>query len=157
MFNLERFIGNNETIQLQFGIGLQYTVVRVFIAAILLGAISRFFQQLGFTGFFVDIPLIILGFFALYAIIEFLTNIYFVTEKKIYRRRGVGFVKVVSAKKDEILDMEISQGLVERFLFRTGTIKLNTAGSPGFEIILPRTESPYQKKKEIYDIWNANV
>lgn len=154
MFDLTRYIGPDESIQLRFGIGLQFIVVRILIAALLLGGISFIFQQLGFTGFFVDIPLIILGFFTLYSVIQYLINIYFITEKKVYRRSGFGFVKVVSAKKDEVLDMEIVQGFTERFLFRTGTIKLNTAGSPGFEVVLPRTEDPYQKKKDIYDIWN---
>lgn len=153
MFNLEKYIGPNETILFRFGLSLRYIVTVVLLAAAFLGAISFYFTSIGATGFFVDIPLVVLGIITLYFVVLFLNTTYFATDQKIYKKVGLGFTKVTAAKKTEIDDLIVVQSFFERVLFDTGTIKFNTPGSAGFEIILPRVAQPFETKQTLYRIW----
>ena len=99
-------------------------------------------------------PLVILVLTILYYTAYWLSTVYFVTTSKIYKRTGLVFAKVTSAKHTEIDDMKVQQGFLEKVLFNTGTIKFNTPGSAGFEIILPRVGEPFNMKKTLYEAWN---
>lgn len=153
MFDLEKYIGPNETILFRFGLSLRYLTVMILLSAIFLGAISFYFNSIGANRLLVDFPLIILGIVTLYLVIAFFSTVYFATDQKIYKRVGVGFTKVSAAKKTEIDDLVILQSFLEKWLFNTGTIKFNTPGSAGFEIVLPRVADPFLTKQTLYRIW----
>ena len=154
MFNLERFIPRDETILFLFGISLRYVVVSVTLWTLFLGGLALYFLELQEESFLAQVLLILLVIIIVLYIIRFLTTAYFLTENKIYKVTGLGFQRVTSAKKSEIDDMKVVQGFLERLLFNTGTIKFNTPGSAGFEIILPRVGDPYETKQNIYDVWD---
>jgi uncharacterized membrane protein YdbT with pleckstrin-like domain len=154
-YNLNRYLASNtERIIYRFGISLRYVVVVISLATAFLGGLSYGLQQLGVGDFLERAPLVILLFIMAYYALYFLTTVYFVTDTKIYKRTGVGFAKVTSAKHTEIDDMKVIQGFLEKVLFNTGTIKFNTPGSAGFEIILPRVGEPFSMKKTLYEAWN---
>jgi len=153
MFNLERYIGPNEEILFRFGISFRYVITLITLSTIGLGSLSAFFQLAGFTGFFNDAPLVLLIFIIIWVVTIYLTTGYFITNEKIYKKIGIGFTKVSSAKKTEIDDLQIIQSLNNRFLFGSGTLKFNTPGSAGFEIILPQVNDPFETKREIYRVW----
>ncbi len=151
--NLQKYITPNETIVFRFGIGLQYVIVSISLWTIFLGGLSYYFRYVGGGDFLVKILLTLLILISFYYLLKYLTTAYFVTDIKIYKRVGVGFVKVTSAKHKEVDDMIVVQGFAEWLLFRTGTLKFNTPGSAGFEIVMPRVESPNTIKKQIYEAW----
>ena len=153
-FNLNRYLSSNsERIIYRFGISLRFVVVVISLWTLFLGGLSYYLQYLGVGDALERAPLVILVFIMLYYFIYFLTTVYFVTDVKIYKRVGVGFAKVTSAKHTEIDDMKVQQGFFENVLFNTGTLKFNTPGSAGFEIILPRVAAPFAMKRVLYDAW----
>ena len=150
---LKKYLGPNEQILYRFGLSLRYILVTIFLWSILLLGLALWFRKLEADLFFVRLPLIILIIICLYYTFLFLSTAYFVTNKKIYKRIGIGFVKLTSAKHNEIDDMVVVQDLFERIFFNTGTLKFNTPGSNGYEIIMPKVEDPYGIKNEIYNSW----
>ncbi|NCP66742.1 PH domain-containing protein [bacterium] len=154
-YNLSRYLASNtERVIYQFGISLRYVITVITLATLLLGGLSYLLQQLEVGDVLERAPLIILALITLYYTLYFLTTVYFVTDQKIYKREGIGFAKVTSAKHTEIDDMKVQQGFLEKVLFNTGTLKFNTPGSAGFEIILPRVGEPFGMKKTLYEAWN---
>ena len=148
---LEKYLDHGETIQLRFGLGARYFGLTLLFWSLLFGGLIYFFQG----NLFFIYPLITLwGLVGIYKMIIFFTTHYFVTNQKIYKKEGLLWQKVVNAKQLEVDDMQVAQGVFERFVFNTGTIKINTAGSTQFEVILTRVQDPYEMKKQITAIWN---
>jgi len=98
-------------------------------------------------------PLLALAAIATYQVLEHHYTDYFVTDKKMYKLFGIGFRKVVSAKKEEIDDLIVIQGLAEKIFFKTGTIKFNTPGSITYEVVFSWVASPFKRQKQIHDLW----
>jgi uncharacterized membrane protein YdbT with pleckstrin-like domain len=154
-FNLNRYLASStERVIYRFGISLRYVLVVIGLATLFLGGLSYFLQQLKVGDVLERIPLVILILVIFYYTLYFLTTVYFVTDSKIYKRVGVGFAQVTSAKHTEIDDMKVQQGFLEKVLFNTGTLKFNTPGSNAFEIILPRVGAPFEMKQTLYEAWN---
>jgi|GEM_PF-1431798 len=153
-FNLNKYLASNtERIIYVFGISLRFIVISISLWTLFLGGLSYGLQQLQVGNALERAPLVILIIIMIYYLLYFLTTVYFVSNAKIYKRTGIGFAKVTSAKHTEIDDMKVQQGFAENVLFDTGTIKFNTPGSAGFEIILPRVGAPFSMKKTLYDAW----
>lgn len=154
-FNLNKYLSSNtERVIYRFGISLRFIIIIISVWTIALGGLSYFLQQLGSGDLLERAPLVVLVFIIFYYVVYWLSTVYFVTDTKIYKRTGVGFAKVTSAKHTEIDDMKVIQGFFENVLFNTGTIKFNTPGSAGFEIILPRVAAPFAMKRTLYEAWN---
>lgn len=154
MPNLDKYIPRDENVIFRFGIGLRYIVVSSLLWSIPLGGLAFFFMRAENDSFFTQILLILLVVIIFGYVIRFASTYYFVTETKIYKVTGLGFRNVTSAQQSEIDDIKIIQGFLERILFNTGTIKFNTPGSGGFEVILPHVEAPYETKQNLYDLWD---
>lgn len=154
-FNLNKYLASStERIIYRFGISLRFIIVSISLWTLFLGGLSYGLQQLQVGGVLERTPLVILVLIIFYYVLYFLTTAYFVTNVKIYKRVGIGFAKVTSAKHTEIDDMKVVQGFLEKVLFNTGTLKFNTPGSAGFEIILPRVAEPFNMKRILYEAWN---
>lgn len=154
-FNLNRYLtSENECVIHQFGISLRFIIITLSLWTMGLGGLSYGLQYLDISNFLERLPLIILMLINVYYVLYFLTTVYFVTNTKIYKRIGIGFMTVTSAKHTEIDDMKIKQSFLERILFNTGTLKFNTLGSDRYEIILPRVGEPFSLKRILYEAWN---
>ncbi len=154
-YNLNKYLASStEKIIYRFGISLRYIIISLTLWTAFLGGLSYGLQQLNVGDVLERAPLVILVLTILYYTAYWLSTVYFVTTSKIYKRTGLGFAKVTSAKHTEIDDMKVQQGFLEKVLFNTGTIKFNTPGSAGFEIILPRVGEPFNMKKTLYEAWN---
>lgn len=154
-FNLNQYLSSNtERIIYRFGISLRFIIVSIGLWTLFLGGLSYGLQQLSVGNLLERVPLVILVLIIFYYVLYFLTTAYFVSNVKIYKRVGVGFAKVTSAKHTEIDDMKVIQGFLEKVFFNTGTLKFNTPGSAGFEIILPRVGDPFNIKRLLYEAWN---
>lgn len=154
-FNLNRYLASsNEQIIYRFGISLRFIIITLSLWTLFLGSLSYGLQYLNVGNVLERLPLVILGLINFYYALYFLTTVYFVSNFKIYKRVGFGFATVTSAKHTEIDDMKVKQDFIEKMLFNTGTLKFNTPGSDGYEIILPRVAQPFDMKKILYDAWN---
>ncbi len=151
---LEQYLASpREKIIYRFGISLRYVLTVISLSAISLGSFSYFFRESDVDVFFQRVPLVLLTVIVVVSVARFLSTHYFVTDQKIYKKVGIGWAKVTSAKHTEIDDMKAQQGFFERFVFNTGTLKFNTPGSAGYEIVLPKVAAPYDIKRKIYEAW----
>ena len=117
IFNPEKYLASpRERLIYTFGLSLQYIVVVITLWTLFLGGVSYGLQLLEVGDFLERAPLVILVLIIFYYVLYYLTTIYFDSDTKIYKRVGVGFVKVTSAKHTEIDDMKVKQGFLEKIL-----------------------------------------
>jgi uncharacterized membrane protein YdbT with pleckstrin-like domain len=148
---LSDYIGPNETIQLSFRKGLWYTFLKILVTGAIFGSLAWFYRE---NIFFWAPVAFIGGFIILLIVLDYWAVVYFITEKKIYKKTGFLARKVVSAKKEEISNMKTRQGVADRFLFFVGDIEFWTETIGENLIILQRVQSPYTKEKQIQTIWS---
>ena len=74
---------------------------------------------------------------------------YVSTDKKIYKKTGLIWSKVIEIDKRSITDIGVEESLLEKILYKTGSLKLNTAGSDKVEAILVRVANPRKRKDKI--------
>lgn len=146
---LERYIGPNETIRLSFRIAFQFVLFQILSVIVVFGVIIYFFQDTFFDRVFATLAVCIIAF----QLLVYYSTRYFATETSIYKKTGILWRKVVTARKKEVTDIQVQQSFAERFIFRTGMIGFNTSGSPTVEIHLPRVGSPWLCKKKILALW----
>lgn len=149
--NLEKHVGYNESIKLKFGISPFCLVIKLIVWCVFLGWLSYFYWG---NPFFAYPPLVILGLIIFYELAIFFTTHYFVTELRVYKKNGILWKKIMDAKKEEITDISVRRSFWDKFLFFTGTLEINTAGSDVIEIILAKVHCPYAMKKEISRVWS---
>ncbi|MCF7905589.1 PH domain-containing protein [Candidatus Gracilibacteria bacterium] len=90
----------------------------------------------------------------LYYTLVFFATRYFVTEKKIYKRTGIFWTKVISIKQEEIENMEANQPFLAGKFFNMGTLIFSTAGTSAFQIELKNVHDPFRRRKQIEAVWN---
>lgn len=74
-------------------------------------------------------------------------NIYGFSNKRILIHRGWLNTKLTSIDYGKITDATIHQPFIERILYNTGSLYINTAGTAEPEIVLNRIEKPYLVKR----------
>jgi membrane protein YdbS with pleckstrin-like domain len=150
--SLEKYLEHNEKIIFKFKISLRYLAIHLIFWALNLFAIIYVISEIKT---FIYAGLLIYWFILFYYLWQYFFIDYFVTEKHIYCKKGLFWIKVISAKQEEIQDIQIKQGPIELMLYKTGTLKFNTSGSTFFEVILPKVGSPFEVRKKITKIWNS--
>ena len=149
--NLTKFIHPGEKTLFRFGIGPVFYVWQVVVCGALFGWLGWFFKDNAFFW----VPIAIAGSLTVLRFtLNFLFTHYFITENRIYRKTGFLFRKVIEVEREEIVDIRSGQGILERFIFFTGTLEFNTEGSSEIELNLTRVQRPYEKKRKIQSIWS---
>ncbi len=146
---LSDYIGAGETIKLRFGTSIQYFVFQILMTAAIFSAMAWLLRPIFYFMW------IIIGagaIFVLHRAFVFFTTRYFVTEKKIYKKIGIFWTKVLSSKKEEIEHIEIRQGFADKFFFRMGSIIFKTA-TVDTQIDLKNVADPFQRRKQIETVW----
>jgi membrane protein YdbS with pleckstrin-like domain len=150
MSSLHNYIGYGETIRLRFKISFRYITILSLFWIVLFGVSLYYFSQ---NPILVYLLGICLGLILTYILVIYWTTDYFVTEKKIYRKTGFLWTKVIGAGREDVSDFIVQQSILDRWIYRTGSIQINTAGSPQIEIILSKVADPHATKKRISQIW----
>ena len=71
---------------------------------------------------------------------------FILTTRRVILREGFFNIKIASALYDKITHISVDQGPMDRFVYRHGTVTIDTAGSTGDEIILKYVEEPIEFK-----------
>lgn len=144
-----RFLLPDERLIHAFGVGGSYVFVFwvmplifiVFVAGVVgvasnpaLGALFL----IAAAGFLM--PILYLLFFIHYA----------VTSKRVLFREGVLQKRYVTIDMQSITDISVRESFFERLLTHTGTIGINTAGSPGIELRYKHVKHPFQFREDVY-------
>jgi len=77
------------------------------------------------------------------------SNAYAFTNKRVLIHRGWLNTGVISIDYDKITDIMVIEPFIERILFKTGALKVNTAGTGSHEVVLWYISEPYEIKKKL--------
>jgi len=80
------------------------------------------------------------------------SNQFVLTDKRFLAKRGWLNVNLTSIPYSKITDISASQTFWEKNLFDCGKILVDTAGSPGPELVLEKIEDPFLIKAKIDEI-----
>jgi membrane protein YdbS with pleckstrin-like domain len=160
---VEKLLSSNEEIRYQFSFGEWYLKIKKIIA-ISFGSVLLLSAGLLINHFFkVDIIILILiiGVLLVLLIIVSLiyfdwylkrANIYLITNKRIIIHKGWLFTYLKSIDFQQITDIKVIQSFIDKIIFKTGTLKINTAGTQDYEIALSCVENPHKIKTIIIEV-----
>ncbi|HLD25943.1 MAG TPA: PH domain-containing protein [Candidatus Andersenbacteria bacterium] len=143
-----RFLLPDEQLIHAFGVGGAYVFVfwiAPMLATLLLGGVVGIANILLGSMFLIAtagflLPILYLLFFIHYA----------VTNKRVVVREGVLQKRYITVDMKSITDISVRESFLERLLTHTGTIGINTAGSPGIELRLKHVRHPFQFREDVY-------
>lgn len=144
----QRFLLPNEQLLHAFGVSGAYIFVfwgvplLALLGAALAGAASSVpaaaLLVIGALGLLM--PILYLLFFIHYAI----------TDRRVLAREGVLHKHFVTVELRSITDVTVRESLLERLFTKTGTIGVNTAGSPQIELFYHHVSRPHQLRQDVY-------
>ena len=155
----------NETVREEFTVANSYTTAQVIVAilvpvifyglylgALQIGILNGFEESFRAVAqsVFVFVGLVLGLYLVLSAIYLRLARHYFVTNERIIQVIGWLAQSSISIEYASITDMTVNQDVFERFLITSGTLNIDTAGSPSDEIMLHHIAKPYQLRDEIF-------
>lgn len=165
---LEKVLGPNEEIKYQFSLGERYLkikkVLTISLGTLLLmiiGALISFTFEISA----IIVVLIMIGLLALLVLFSFLyfgwylriANVYIFTNRRIVIHKGWLSTRLVSVNFRQITDIKVIQLFVDKVIYGTGALKIDTAGMgiKGHSITLFRIENPYAIKRKLIEIKNS--
>lgn len=83
-------------------------------------------------------------------------NIYGFTNRRVLVHRGFFSTDLVSVDYSKITDVTVKESFLDKSFTKSGQLYINTAGSSGKEIILQHVENPYDVKKKLDELRDAN-
>jgi len=86
-----------------------------------------------------------------------IANAYAFTNKRILIYRGWIATDIVSVDYSKITDIAAEEPFFEKIITKSGTLSINTAGSPQPEIVLRHIDSPYETKKKLDSLKDKSV
>lgn len=75
---------------------------------------------------------------------------YAITDRRVLAREGILRKRLVTVELRSITDITVQESLLERLITKTGTIGLNTAGSPQIELYFHHVRRPINLRQDIY-------
>ena len=139
-----KILSPNEEIKYEFSIGNGYLKFSL-IAGCILGFILLFL-----TVWLGIILILTLGFYYGWYLKK--ANKYAFTDKRVLIHRGWLSTKLISIDYAKITDIEIQEPFLDKLLYKTGSLSVNTAGTTLREMVLKHIESPYEIKKKLDEL-----
>ncbi len=137
----DKTLGSGEEVKHEFSVSNRYRMVSLALWS-LLGVFFLFgVWQMG--ALIIALAAFYYGFYLKVA------NAYAFTDHRVLIHTGWLSTKLVSTEFSKITDVTVTEPIVDRLLFKTGGLDINTAGSKGEEIKLKHVERPYELKKTL--------
>lgn len=160
---VEKILSPSEEIRFQFSLGEKYLkimkIVIILIGSVLLLAIALSLYHIFELTLIIVVLIIGVSLALVIGITHFYygwflirSNIYVVTNKRIIIHKGWLFTDLKSVSFQQITDIRVIQSFVDKMLFNTGILKINTAGRDDYEVILHHIENPHKVKTKIVEI-----
>lgn len=137
----QKVLNPHEEVKYEFTVSKRYRYWIAVSAGILFGLLSIILPPLG-------IPLLILTLFHSLFYMQ-RANIYAFTTDRIVIHQGWLSTKMTTVDYNKITDIHVNEPLLERVLYKTGNLAINTAGSSKLEIVLKNIERPFEVKKKL--------
>ncbi len=138
---LKKLLAPDEKIVEFFGIGRRYRL------AFLAGGLVLGLFIMGLASFFTGLLIILAGGF--YFIFLDKANLFAFADRRVISRRGWLGSTFKAVDYEKITDIEAEEPFFEKLFFRTGRLKINTAGAPDYEIVFNHVENPYELKTKL--------
>lgn len=135
-YNWDRTLNPDEKVLYETSIGFRYIVVCLFITLVIFG--------------FLIFPIPILLFYYLYYLR--VANAYCFTNKRVLIHKGWLSRKLISIEYPRITDVHVIESFIDRFLFGSGNIIINTAGTRLYEARIENVDNPNDVKKVLDSI-----
>lgn len=151
---IENFGVSKRVLFLKIFFGLAILSVGLFLGFYFRGEISEILGILSdlVFGIVLAIPIGFGAYLVLQGILFYLSHKFILTNKRIIEVQGFISKRTISSNFAAVTDIVVRQDPIERFLLNTGTILVNTAGSPQAEVVLLGVENPYLYKQKIRDL-----
>jgi len=138
----DNILNSSEQIKYEFSLGDKY-VKFVKIILVALGIPLLFLYGLGLI-------FIALGFFLGWYLKK--AHSYAFTGKRVLVHKGWLSTHLTCVDFDKITDIKVEQPFLDKVIYKTGTLAINTAGTGQHEIVLSHIENPYEIKKKLDEI-----
>ena len=153
MFSDHKKIDAHQPQIYSFGVSFRYVVVSLIFWSALLMGLSLWLANTDAKVFVTRFPLIILIGIIGYYVLRFIFTHYTVTHKKIHNQMGSHKNDKKTLYHTEIKDMMVSQGLIERIFFNTGTLHFIPHKKDTPPLKMKFVADPYSVKQKIYEAW----
>ena len=160
---LEKILSPSEKVQYQFSLGERYLKIKK-IAAICLSFLVLLIISVAliYLTYISEIIIVVsaVAFWALLILFSYFyfgwylkrANIYLITNRRVIMHRGWLCTRLISAPFNQITDVKVIEPFIDRLIFKTGVLKINTAGMGEHAIILSSIEDPYKIKNKLNEI-----
>jgi uncharacterized membrane protein YdbT with pleckstrin-like domain len=140
----DKTLNPSEQVKFEFSIGNRYRTTGM-ISMIILGAILLFVNWVPAL-FFILVGVFYYGYYLK------ASNAYAFTDRRVLVHKGWLSTKMITTEYQKITDVTVSEEILQKWVFGTGGLAINTAGSRGEEIVLHHIERPYEVKKKLDEL-----
>jgi uncharacterized membrane protein YdbT with pleckstrin-like domain len=135
-----KLLSDGEKIEYEFSVGKIYRKRGLIGSLIFLVPLALFFHGP------ISIGILLMTVF-MYAYYLEANNSYAFTDRRIIIHTGVFSTETISVDYSKITDVSVKQGWNEKRIYKTGELRINTAGTSATEVVLKNIEDPYEVRK----------
>jgi uncharacterized membrane protein YdbT with pleckstrin-like domain len=157
----KKYLSENEKIVFEFSLAkkylaflrfqwMGYSFFLLFISLFCLKSNSLFFKLFGYLFLFISFLFFVISLWVPWYLKK--SNQFALTNKRFLAKRGLLNISLTSIPYSKITDISVTQNFWEKTLFDCGKISVDTAGSPGPEIVLEKIENPFFIKAKIDEL-----
>lgn len=138
-FNWSRWLSSGEEVKLECGLGQHYLQTG-FIFSLSIGIVLSIL----IVGIFIIIWALVYWKFYLPRAFRFA-----LTDRRVLVHRGLLNTSLISIDYKKITDVQLKEDFIEKHLFSTGTILINTAGTTYHEVIIDKLADAVEFKQQL--------
>ena len=144
----DKTLAEGERVVTEFSVGDLYRIY-LFIVYCFFSLIFLFLRKP-----LIALSILLLGVFYSFFYLK-VARAYAFTTKRVLIYRGWLSTKLTSVNYEKITDISVHEPFFDRLISQTGSLMINTAGSSETELILKHVERPYELKKQLDKIRDA--
>jgi len=159
--NWKKYLGEGEKIVLEFSLAkkylaflrfqwMGYSFFLLFVSLFCLQSKILFFKIFGYLFLLISFLFFIISLGVPWYLKK--SNQFALTNKRFLAKRGWFNINLTTIPYSKITNITVNQTFWEKSFFNCGKISIDTAGSPGPEIILEKIENPFFIKTKIDEL-----
>lgn len=143
-------LGEGERIECEFSLSPRYLNFNLLTWSVI-GFVVLFLGFIFLPLYFVGVAIFIAGFFHFGLYLRW-ANMFAFTNKRILIHRGWLSTSMMSIDYSQVTEVEARQGFIEKLMYHSGTLMINTAGSSDQEAVITNIPDPYTLKQQLTDL-----
>lgn len=148
----QKVLAGNETIKYEFSISGLYLAFNFFIRLLLALLIFPFVYTISLEAAVALITIFLAANLFYYGFFLRAANAYALTDQRIIIHRGWLSTEAICIDYQKITDVTVISPFFENILMGSGNLHIDTAGTPGQEIVLRHIPNPYEIRKKLEEI-----